>query len=154
VIDWLVNVISQIKQMTTVMNLKIFSLLTTCVILNSCSVNSRTVRKTERNYDFIKETAEIFIDKNYSRSELKDISDDNLKERLKEIDVSWVDVTTKNHYYYPDSVVVFSRWGQPIAVVEIMYDYSKQKRDLSSEKNGFILVKDKIYYRKRTWQLS
>ncbi len=119
------------------------------IVFTSCSVNRVTIHKAKREYDFIKETAEIILKNSYAtRFETQKLSDLELKGRLEKIPCGWVDISFK------DSTVTFCRWGNPIAVVELLYDCSKKEQTNSYEKNGWMQVKNKLYYRKRTWQIS
>lgn len=123
------------------------------IVFSACSINPVTICKARRNESLIASTAEIVLAKRLNRFEVKDISDTDLKARLDKLKCQWVVVSYSNHYYYPDSVVVFKRWGVPIAVVEIFYDFSMSTRNFAKE-YGLKQITNRVYYRKRTWQLS
>jgi hypothetical protein len=124
------------------------------IVLPSCAVNHGTIHRAKRNEDYIKETAVMVLDRHADLLEVSRLQDGELKQRLKKFDIEMVEVSRTNHYFYPDSVVVFERAGFPIAAVEIVYDYSSRPRNIATKSNGFIWVKDRIYYRKRTWVIS
>ena len=122
----------------------------------SCRINPKTIHQAKKNYDAIRETAELVLEERKDMFETQYLSEGELKKRLQAMPCHWVKVTFSNPNYYSntDSVVVFCRWGNPIAVVELIYDYSSKQRDLRDAHPGFRRVKEKLYYYKRIWQIS
>lgn len=126
------------------------------LLLTSCRINPVTIHQARKNYNTIRETAELVLEERKDMFETQNLPEGELKKRLQAIPCHWVKVTFSNPNYYSntDSIVVFCRWGNPIAVVELIYDYSKKQRDLKDTHPDFRRVKEKLYYMKRTWQIS
>jgi hypothetical protein len=122
-------------------------------LLSACSISHITKGKVGRNQELIGETAEIILDKKITRLNIDTLSDAGLKKRLKKLNAWNVEVSRHRKTEF-DSVVVFSRPGFQFSSEQIIYDFSKQKRNLETTKNGLVPVSDRIYYREIVWIIS
>lgn len=127
-----------------------------CLVLGflaSCSISHITKGKATRNQELISETAGIVLEKKIRRLNIDTLRDEGLRKRLKKLNAWNVEVSYDKKIEF-DSVVVFSRPGFPLSSEQIIYDFSRQKRDLETTKNGLTPISDRIYYREIVWIIS
>lgn len=125
-----------------------------CVCTSSCTINYFAIRKNKRQESQIEEAAKLIYSRGYDQLEVKNLRDTILRTQLTQMGYQWFNV----HYSLGDngldSVVVFKRWGNPIAVIEVLCDISKKERTESIKSEGWKKIGDKIFYRKRSWIIS
>lgn len=124
------------------------------LLVTSCSVQQVTERRTKRNLDRLDYITMDILKLNLDKFLVDSLEKSVLKKNLKKVNVEKVEMFKEKHDELgQDSLIVLSRHNFMLTFGEIVIDFKKKERELTSI-GGLKKVGQRTYFRKKTLAIS
>jgi hypothetical protein len=123
-------------------------------VLTSCSFQQITEKRTKRNLDRLDYVTADILNLDRKKFLVKSLGKGALKNNLKKVNAYAVEIfKEKHHELGQDSLIVLSRHNFMLTFGEIIIDFKKKERELTSV-GGLKKVGPRTYFRKKTLAIS
>ena len=124
------------------------------LFVTSCSVQQVTERRTKRNLARLDHVTKDILKLDLDRFLVDSLERSVLKKNLKKVNAYSVEMFKENHHEFgQDSLIVLSRHNFMLTFGEIVIDFKKKERELTSI-GGLKKVGPRAYFRKKTLAIS
>jgi hypothetical protein len=122
--------------------------------LTSCSVNPITEKRTKRNVDIVPSITSDILRLDANKFLVDTLTEKTLRKNLKKMNAEHVEIFKREHYELNvDSLIVLSRHNFMLTFGEIIIDFKKKERELTTV-GGLKKIGSRTYFRKRTLAIS
>jgi hypothetical protein len=130
------------------------ALILLALLLTSCSVHPITEKRTKRNVDIIPSITSDILRLDADKFLVDTLTEKTLRKNLKKMNAEHVEVFKREHHELKvDSLIVLSRHNFMLTFGEIIIDFKKKERELTTA-GGLKKIGNRTYFRKRTMAIS
>jgi hypothetical protein len=124
------------------------------LFLTSCSFHQMTEKRARRNSDIVDKMAVDILALNENKFLVDTLGPKELRKNLRKVNAELVEVFKTKHYeFQQDSLIVLSRHNFMLIFDEIIIDFKKTERELTTI-GGLKKIRNRIYFRKKTMSIS
>jgi hypothetical protein len=122
--------------------------------LTSCSVRQLTEKRTKRNVDIISSITSDILRLDAGKFLVDTLTEKTLRKNLKKLNAESVKIFKGNHHELGvDSLIIVSRHNFMLTFGEIIIDFKKKERELTTI-GELKKIKNRIYFRKKILAIS